>query len=112
MDNWEGLRLWSADDANLPSDDAVGRIRDIELSYFDTSEGIPYEIKYLKYLETLSLYGNVNTMIKSIDLGEEICTLEYLRALRVAAFGLASLPASFANHGDTPPTLKERRGTR
>ena len=101
MDNWECLRLWSADDANLPSADAVGRIRDIELSYFDTYEGIPYEIKYLKYLETLSLYGNVNTMIKSIDLGEEICTLKHLRALRVAAFGLASLPASFANLGDT-----------
>ena len=101
MDNWECLRLWSADDANLPSADAVGRIRDIELSYFDTYEGIPYEIKYLKYLETLSLYGNVNTMIKAIDLGEEICTLEYLKALRVAAFGLSSIPESFKNLGDT-----------
>ena len=101
MDNWECLRLWSADDATLPSPEAVGRVRDIELSYFDTYEGIPYEIKYLKYLETISLYGNVNSMLKSIDLGEEICTLEYLKALRVAAFGLSSLPASFVNLGDT-----------
>jgi hypothetical protein len=40
-------------------------------------------------------------MLKSIDLGEEICNLEYLKALRVAAFGLSSLPESFVNLGDT-----------
>ena len=101
MHRWECVRLWEANDPTLPSKEAVGRVRDIELSYFDTYEGIPYEIKYLKYLETISLYGNVNTMIKSIDLGEEICTLEHLKALRVAAFGLASLPESFKNLGDT-----------
>ena len=101
MHRWECVRLWEATDPTLPSKEAVGRVRDIELSYFDTYEGIPYEIKYLKYLETISLYGNVNTMIKSIDLGEEICTLEYLKALRVAAFGLSSIPESFKNLGDT-----------
>jgi hypothetical protein len=101
MHRWECVRLWEANDPTLPSKEAVGRVRDIELSYFDTYEGIPYEIKYLKYLETISLYGNVNSMIKSIDLGEEICNLEYLKALRVAAFGLSSLPESFVNLGDT-----------
>ena len=101
MHRWECVRLWEATDATLPAKEAVGRVRDIELSYFDTYEGIPYEIKYLKYLETISLFGNVNTMLKSIDLGEEICTLEYLKALRVAAFGLSSIPESFKNLGDT-----------
>ena len=101
MHRWECVRLWEATDATLPAKEAVGRVRDIELSYFDTYEGIPYEITYLKYLETISLFGNVNTMLKSIDLGEEICTLEYLKALRVAAFGLSSIPESFKNLGDT-----------
>lgn len=101
MHRWECVRLWEATDPTLPSKEAVGRVRDIELSYFDTYEGIPYEIKYLKYLETVSLYGNVNTMLKSIDLGEEICTLEHLKALRVAAFGLSSIPENFKNLGDT-----------
>lgn len=101
MHRWECVRLWEATDPSLPCPEAVGRVRDLDLSYFDTYESIPYEIKYLKYLETLSLYGNVNTMIKSIDLGEEVCSLEHLKALRVAAFGLASLPASFVNLGDT-----------
>lgn len=101
MTEWECLRLWGANDEGLPSADAVGRVRDLDLSYFNTEEGIPYEIKYLKYLETLSLFGNVNTMLKSIDMGEEVCSLEYLKALRVAAFGLSSLPKNFANLGDS-----------
>ena len=101
MHRWECVRLWEASDPTLPSAEAIGRVRDIELSYFDTYEGIPYEIKYLKYLETMSLYGNVNTMLKSIDMGEEIATLEYLKALRIAAFGLSSIPESFKELGDT-----------
>lgn len=105
MQHWECLRLWDADDETLPSPEAIGRVRDLDLSYFFTEEGIPYEIKYLKYLETLSLFGNVNTMLKSIDMGEEVCQLEYLKALRVAAFGLVSLPKNFAALGDTLEVL-------
>jgi hypothetical protein len=105
MHRWNCLRLWEASDPTLPSKEAIGRVRDIELSYFDTYEGIPYEIKYLKYLETISLYGNVNTMLKSIDMGEEICELEHIKAIRIAAFGLASLPQSFIKLGDTLEVL-------
>ncbi|MBR5205590.1 MAG: hypothetical protein IKW52_00290 [Alistipes sp.] len=105
MQNWSCVRLWEAGDSSLPTAEAVGRVRDLELSYFNTEEGIPQEIKYLKYLETLSLYGNVNTMLKSIDMGEEVCTLDYLKSLRVAAFGLSSLPASFTLLGDTLEVL-------
>ena len=105
MSRWEALRLWDADDESLPSPEAIGRVRDLDLSYFNTEEGIPQEIRYLKYLETLSLFGNVNTMLKSIDMGEEICDLEYLKGLRVAAYGLVSLPKNFARLGDTLETL-------
>ena len=95
MTRWDCVRLWKASDKSLPEPAAVGRVRDLELSYFNTEEGVPVEIKHLKYLETLSLYGNVNTMLKSIDLCEEIATLEYLKDLRIAAFGLVSLPENF-----------------
>lgn len=105
MTEWECLRLWDADDEGLPSQEAVGRVRDLDLSYFSTEEGIPYEIKYLRYLETLSLFGNVNTMLKSIDMGEEVCELEYLKALRVAAFGLSSVAKNLAKLGDTLEVL-------
>jgi hypothetical protein len=38
-------------------------------------------------------------------MGEEICTLEYLKSLRVAAFGLCSIPMQLANLGDTLEVL-------
>jgi hypothetical protein len=40
-------------------------------------------------------------MLKSIDMGEEICELEHIKAIRVAAYGLVSLPGNFAKLGDT-----------
>lgn len=101
MTRWVCLRLWDADDESLPCPEAIGRIRDLDLSYFNTEDGIPVEVKHLKYLETLSLFGNVNTMLKSIDLCPEIATLNYLKALRIGAMGLVSLPDNFAELGDT-----------
>ena len=105
MHRWDCVRLWEATDEALPAPEAVGRVRDLDLNYFNTEEGIPQEIHYLKYLETLSLFGNVNTMLKYIEMGEEICDLEYLKGLRVAAFGIVSLPKNFAKLGDTLETL-------
>ncbi len=105
MNRWESVRLWEATDPSLPCKEAVGRVRDLDLSYFNTEDGIPTEIKHLKYLETLSFMGNVNTMLKSIELCEEIATLAYLKDLRIAAMGLVSLPKNFADLGDTLETL-------
>lgn len=105
MQTWECLRLWQAGDAGLPAPEAIGRVRDLDISYFNTEEGVPEEIKHLKYLETLSLYGNVNTMIKSIDLCPEVATLAFLKDLRIAAMGLVSLPDNFAELGDTLESL-------
>ena len=101
MQNWECVRLWESDDAALPCPEAVGRVRDLDLSFFYTEDDIPTELKHLKYLETLSLYGNVNTMLKDINLCPEVATLDYLKALRIAAMGLVSLPDNFAELGDT-----------
>lgn len=105
MQRWECIRLWESTDRTLPCPEAVGRVRDLDLSYFSTEDDIPSEIKHLKYLETLSLYGNVNTMLKDIHLCEEIATLDYLKALRIAAMGLVSLPDNFAELGDTLESL-------
>lgn len=101
MDKWECLRLWYADDESLPCEEAIGRVRDLDMSYFNTEDGIPVEVKHLKYLETLSFFGNVNTMLKNIDLCPEIATLNYLKALRIGAMGIVSLPDNFAELGDT-----------
>ena len=105
MRYWDCVRLWESTDRNLPEAEAVGRVRDLDLSFFNTEDGVPTEIKHLKYLETLSLYGNVNTMLKSIDLCAEVATLAYLKDLRIAAMGLVSLPYNFTDLGDTLESL-------
>ena len=71
----------------------------------NTKESIPQELRYLKYIETLNIYSNVNTMLLSIELGNEICNLEYLKHLQIGAFGLVSLPDEFKNLGDKLETL-------
>lgn len=105
MHRWESVRLWEANDESLPCPEAVGRVRDLDLSYFNTEDDIPSEIKHLKYLETLSLYGNVNTMLKDIHICEEVVTLDYLKALRIGAMGVTALPDNFAELGDTLESL-------
>ena len=63
--NWDNVVLWEETDEDLPSEEAVGRIRSVAYSMFRTEESIPQEIRYLKYLETLYLGSNTNTGILS-----------------------------------------------
>lgn len=105
MRNWENVVLWEATDKDLPAPDAVGRVRSVAYSFFKTDESIPQEIRYLKYLETLDLATNTNTMLLSIDLGPEICSLNYLKHLRMFSYGLISLPDEFKNLGKSLETL-------
>lgn len=101
MDQWPCLRLWDSDDEALPDAKAVGRVRDLDLSYFNTEDDLPVELGRLKYLQTLSLYGNVNTMLKELHICPELCELKHLKALCIAAFGIVELPDNFKNLGDT-----------
>lgn len=97
MNNWEGVTLWEATDENLPCPEAVGRVRSASYAFFETKESLPKQIKHLKYLESLSIMSNVNTMLLSIDLGPEICELKYLKELEIFSYGLTSLPPEFVN---------------
>ncbi|MBR2318820.1 MAG: hypothetical protein IKA52_04010 [Bacteroidaceae bacterium] len=97
MQYWSGVKLWEKTDKELPSPDAVGRVRSVEYFLLKTEESIPAEIKHLKYLESLSISSNTNTMLLNIDLGPEVCSLEHLKNLRIFAYGLVSLPDEFVN---------------
>lgn len=101
MRNWRDVTLWEANDKDLPSPEAVGRVRSVEFFMFNTEESVPMEIKYLKYVESLSVSSNVNTMLKSIDLGSDICSLKYLKNLTLFSYGIVSLPDDFKNLGAT-----------
>ena len=96
---WEGVELWEASDEDLPAPEAVGRVRAVQYSFLNTKETIPSEIRHLKYLESLAISSNVNTMLLNIDLGSEICELEHLKYLTIFSYGLVSLPDDFVKLG-------------
>ncbi len=109
MQYWPNITLWEDTDKEIISGEvpsaAVGRVRSANIMMCNTKESIPQEIRYLKYIETLNIYSNVNTMLLSIDLGSEVCELEYLKHLQIGAFGLVSLPDDFVNLGDKLESL-------
>lgn len=101
MRNWENATLWEATDENLPSEDAVGRVRAVYFMMFDlkNEEVFPKEIRHLKYLETFSVQSNVNHQTRTVKLCPEICDLKYLRHLNIYAYGLTELPDGFVKLG-------------
>ena len=96
---WEGVDLWEASDKDLPAPEAVGRVRAVQYSFLNTKETVPSEIRHLKYLESLAISSNVNTMLLNIDLGSDICELEHLKYLTLFSYGLVSLPDDFVKLG-------------
>ena len=109
MQYWNNVTLWEGTDKEIVRGEvpreAIGRVRKASFMMCNTKEGLPLELRYLKYIETLNIYSNVNTMLLSIELGNEICDLEYLKHLQIGAFGLVSLPDDFVKLGDKLETL-------
>ena len=108
MRNWSGVTLWEAtDDFVKKHPEAVGRVRSVKFSMFNLKSGetLPKEVGNLKYLESFSVAANENNQIREVKLGEEICSLKYLKNLTVQAYGLTQLPAGFAKLGKSLETL-------
>lgn len=105
MRNWSHVKLWEVTDTALPCIEAVGRVREFSYFMINTKESIPQEVRYLKYAEKVSFYGNVNTMLLNIPLDTHICNLEYLKELEIGAYGLVSLPDEFVRLGNTLEVL-------
>ena len=108
MRNWSGVTLWEATDKFVKSHpEAVGRVRSVKFSMFNLKSGetLPKEVGNLKYLESFSVAANENNQIREVELGDEICSLKYLKNLTVQAYGLTQLPANFVNLGNSLETL-------
>ena len=108
MRNWSGVTLWEATDGFVKDHpEAVGRVRSVKFSMFNLKSGetLPKEVGNLKYLESFSVAANENNQIREVKLGEEICSLKYLKNLTVQAYGLTQLPADFAKLGSSLETL-------
>lgn len=108
MRNWSGVTLWEAtDDFVKIHPEALGRVRSVKFSMVNLKSGetLPKEVGNLKFLESFSVAANENNQIREVKLGDEICSLKYLKNLTVQAYGLTQLPASFVKLGSSLETL-------
>lgn len=94
MHTWDNVQLW---DEGMPgyTPDKKGRVRRAEFMLFNIEESLPYAVKFLTAADELYFFGNTNTFMRSLDLGEDILELKQLKRLTVGAYGLTSLPADF-----------------
>ena len=108
MRNWSGVTLWEAtDDFVKTHPEALGRVRSVKFSMFNLKSGetLPKEVGNLKFLESFSVAANENNQIREVNLGDEICSLKYLKNLTAQAYGLTQLPANFVNLGKSLESL-------
>ena len=108
MRNWSGVTLWEAtDDFVKTHPEALGRVRSVKFSMFNLKSGetLPKEVGNLKFLESFSVAANENNQIREVKLGDDICSLKYLKNLTVQAYGLTQLPADFVNLGKSLESL-------
>lgn len=108
MRNWSGVTLWETTDAFVKEHpEALGRVRSVKFSMFNLKSGetLPKEVGNLKFLESFSVAANENNQIREVELGDDICSLKYLKNLTVQAYGLTQLPANFAKLGSSLETL-------
>lgn len=94
MDTWRGITLWEERMEGCKPE-WVGRVKKVKIEIFNTFEPLPYEIRYLTAADEIYIFSNVNTMLKSLNLGEDILELTNLKRLTVGAYGLNELPANF-----------------
>lgn len=94
MTMWTGVQLWDETmDGCTPEKE--GRVKYAEFALFNTKEPLPFEVRYLTAAEELYFFGNANTFLKSLELGDDISELTQLRRLTIGSYGLVSLPDSF-----------------
>ena len=95
MTMWSDVTLWDEGmDGCTP--EKVGRVRSAKFYFFNIKEALPFAIKYLTAAEELEFFGNTNTFLLSLELGDDIAELTQLKRLTVGSYGLVSLPESFA----------------
>ena len=76
--------------------DKEGRVRKAEFYFFNIKEQLPYEVRYLTAAEELCFFGNTNTFLLSLELGDDIAELTQLKRLILGSYGLTSLPHSLS----------------
>ena len=97
MVNWDNVSLREFPVENGKEGETELRVVGLAFSIFDTYESIPYLVQNLTKLESLSIVGNTNGYIRSIEWTPEICTLTNLKYLTITGYGLINIPDELRN---------------
>lgn len=95
MENWNNVVLWD-ESMNGYTPDKKGRVKYVEFLLFNTNEPLPYEFRYLTAAEEIYIFGNANTFLKHLELGESITELTQLKRLTIGSYGLDGVDKSLA----------------
>ena len=96
MTMWNNVVLWDESMEGC-TPEKVGRVKSADFVLFKTNEPLPFEVRYLTAADELYFFGNANTFLRNLELGEDICELKQLRRLTIGSYGLVSLPESLSN---------------
>lgn len=94
MERWSGVTLWDERDSGY-TPDKKGRVKSAQFFIYNTNEDLPYQVKYLTAAEELYFFGNSNTFLKDLHVGDYITELTQLKRLTIGAHGLIDLEESF-----------------
>lgn len=95
MTMWQNVVLWEESMEGCTPEN-VGRVKSAQFVLFNTNEPLPFEVRYLTAAEELYFFGNANTFLKNLELGDDICSLVQLKRLTIGSYGLVDLPESLA----------------
>lgn len=95
MTMWNNVVLWDETMAGC-TPEKVGRVKYAEFMLFNINEPLPFEVRYLTAADELYFFGNANTFLKNLELGDDISELTQLRRLTIGSYGLVSLPESLS----------------
>ena len=95
MDIWDNVTLWDETMEGCTPENK-GRVRSAQFVLFNTKETIPFEVRYLTAAEELYFFGNSNTFLLNIELGDDISELTQLKRLTISSYGLISVPQSLS----------------
>ena len=93
MTMWQNVVLWEESMEGCTPEN-VGRVKSAQFVLFNTNEPLPFEVRYLTAAEELYFFGNANTFLKNLELGDDICSLVQLKRLTIGSYGLVDLPES------------------
>ena len=95
MTMWDNVVLWDQSMEGY-TPEKEGRVRKAEFYFFNIKEHLPYEVRYLTAADELYFFGNTNTFLLNLDLGDDIAELTQLKRLTLGSYGLVSLPQSLS----------------